>query len=180
VIVHGTITGYSKHRCTCERCRSAWRDYQRRYQSDRRRGELRLVDASEALRHIRRLQDSGMTQAAICSAGGLSKRVVQELRHGERTRIRRATAGKILGVTFDAVVTDTSTRAVHAQRLIDELHRVGIRNVDLERDLHIRMPERIARQTRVRANTFAKILCQYRYLARRGIVRGDLLEEVGA
>lgn len=177
---HGTVTGYSKHRCTCEPCRCAWRDYQRHYMADRRRGELRLVDAPEALRHIKRLQASGMTQAAICSAGGLSKRVVQELRLGKRTRLRRATAERILAIPLDAVVTDTSTRAAHAQVLIEELHRVGIRNVDLERDLHIRMPERIARQTRVRANTFAKILCQYRYLARRGIVRGDLLEQVGA
>jgi hypothetical protein len=177
---HGTVTGYSKHRCPCERCRRAWRDYQREYARDARAGEPRWIDASEARQYIARLQAAGMTQAAICSAGGISKRVVQEVTLGKRTRIRRSTASRILGVPLDAVVTDTSTRAAHAQVLIDELHRVGIRNADIEHTLRITMPERIARQAHVSANTFAKILCQYRYLARRGIVRGDLLEGVGA
>lgn len=34
--VHGTPNGYGNHRCRCDRCREAWRDYQRDWQRRRR------------------------------------------------------------------------------------------------------------------------------------------------
>lgn len=39
---HGTITGYTHHKCRCDECRAAWRLYDREYKAGRRRSAERL------------------------------------------------------------------------------------------------------------------------------------------
>ena len=70
--------------------------------------------------------------------------------------------------------------AAPAQLLIDEMHRAGVTNAEITDRLHIACPELIAHQRHVRPKTWAKLTLFYRYLARQGLVPGDLLVKVGA
>lgn len=40
---HGTLGGYTNHRCRCDKCRAAWRAYMRKYMRDRRANALKSV-----------------------------------------------------------------------------------------------------------------------------------------
>lgn len=177
-MTHGTLTGYSKHRCTCEPCRESWRTYQREYARERSRGERRMVDSREARYHLRRLAAAGLTQSAVCAASGVYKKTAHGVLTGKVKTIRRVTAERLLAVTLDAA---PQCAAAMAEGMLAEIRgRAGWTNDEIEARLHITQPKRIARQAHVRSNTMAKILCAYRVLARRGLVDAELLEAVRA
>jgi hypothetical protein len=50
---HGTAGGYNNHRCRCEPCRAAWREYHRPYQ---RRADGRKRSRAKALAILERAQ----------------------------------------------------------------------------------------------------------------------------
>lgn len=176
----GTITSYTKGKCRCPACASAWRDYQRTYMRERYHGRLRLVPIGEAGKHVRALIAAGMKQSVICASSGVDRMVVRRILCGTRQRIRRQTAEALLGVTFDAVADGATNFAAPATALMVEMRRAGVTNVEIEERLRISVPERIANQQHVRPKTWAKLTLFYRHLARQGRVPADLLEQVGA
>jgi hypothetical protein len=50
---HGTANGYNNHRCRCEPCRAAWREYHRPYQ---RQADGRKRSRAKALAILERAQ----------------------------------------------------------------------------------------------------------------------------
>ena len=177
---HGTTTSYTKGKCRCEICQEAWRAYQRQYMRERYHGQLRLVPIAEARAHVRALLRSGMKQTAIARASGVDRMVIRRIVRGDRKQIRRQTSSALLGVPFDAAPMGATNFAAPAQLLIEEMHRAGVTNAEITDRLHIACPELIAHQRHVRPKTWAKLTVFYRYLARQGRVRADLLVKVGA
>jgi len=179
---HGTTTGYTKYRCACPECRQAWRDYQRAYYRDVRAagGRHRLVPAKDARRHIAKLRASGVTVPAIYTESGVSRKVLLEIRRGTRKRIRRTTEERILGVRLGSVVAGHRVPAQHAVRLMDEMEAAGVLRADFKEHLHMTTTSSIARQAYVEWKTFAKLVCLYRHMCRKGLVSASVLAEVGA
>lgn len=179
---HGTTTGYSKYRCPCMECRDAWRDYQRAYYQEVRAagGRHRLVPSKEAKRHIANLLVSGVTIPAISEASGVSRKALLEIRTGKRKQIRRSTEERILGVQLGSVVAWHRVPARHAVRLMDEMEAAGVLRADFKEHLHMTTTSSIARQAYVEWKTFAKLVCLYRHMCRKGLVSASVLDEVGA
>ncbi len=177
---HGTTTGYSGHRCTCDACREAWREYQRTYMRERYHGELRTVPTKEARVWIRRLLAHGMTLQAISRAAGVQHQLVRKIEAGKTRRARRTTVGKILAVTPDERPEGAMSPASEAQRIVEALRAAGVPAKTIAGALRVTAPARIKRQKHVHDRTRRRLVLAYRHLARQGVVRADLLEEVNA
>jgi len=177
---HGTTTGYSRHRCRCDACMTAWRDYQRRYCREWYHGERRTVATKEAQRKIASLCSRGWTRKAIAAAGGLDYQTVYKIADGTVARVRKSTVEKILAVGVNERPDGVMSPASDAVRLIDGMRAAGIPAAVISKDLRVSAPARIKKQTHVRSATRKRLVVAYQYLARQGAVPADLLEEVGA
>lgn len=175
---HGTTTAYTKGRCRCDVCREGWREYQRRYMRERYHGQLRTVPAAAARRYLAKLARAGVQQATVSASSGVSKKVLREIRNGQRKSINVATQEKILSVPLSVIVDGKTQRAASALALMEAMGKAGLSLSDIETKLKISQPERIARQQHVRPRTFAKLVVTYKLLARRGLVPASLLDEV--
>ncbi len=50
---HGSINGYTRHKCRCDECRAAWRTYQRKARARRRGKEPPVHGIASAYREYR-------------------------------------------------------------------------------------------------------------------------------
>lgn len=96
---HGTRARYNApHSCRCEPCRVAGRRYRKARFLALAQGTSRLVDTTEAKRHLINAQALGISTRAVALAAGVSPTVAQDIRHGRHARVDRSTADKILAV----------------------------------------------------------------------------------
>jgi transcriptional regulator with XRE-family HTH domain len=116
-MIHGTNSGYGRHRCRCDECKAAHRRYMKRYQARTFLGRTRVAeirtDAADVRAHLLALAESGWTGAELSRETGLSQAVLSELRTGRQQRTTAATKALILAVEplepddgIDAVVVD--------------------------------------------------------------------------
>jgi hypothetical protein len=180
---HGTITGYTTHKCHCELCTGAWRDYARQWARDNRAGRQRLTGAAETRRHLLRLIARGHTAHSIESMTGLSDQAILHILSRKTTRVRHDTADSILSVALDDLPGPRSlTPAKPARLLLQQMRRSGIPAKDVVAMLGYRPSSSIptARNPRILARNHRRVCVLYELLARQGRVPASLLEEVGA
>lgn len=177
---HGSVTGYSKHRCRCDACMTAWRDYQRVYMREWSRGKRRLVLTEEARTYIAELCAAGWTKHAIAAAAGMDHQVVFAIAAGTQMAAYRETVERILAVAVDERPAGTMTPAAEAVELIEAMCDAGLLVKDISRGLKVTAPARLRRQRHVQPVTRARLVIGYRLLARRGIVPPRLDLEAAA
>jgi len=177
---HGTTTGYSKHRCKCDACRAAWRDYQRAYMHDHYHGRPRTVSTLEARHWIAKLCAAGWTHNSIAKAAGVDHQLLRRIASGQNSRARRVTIDKILGVMVSDRPEGVQTPAAEAVVMLDAIRSAGVPVKAITDGLKVTGPARLRRQQRVQPATRRKLVLGYRYLASKGLVRAELLEEVNA
>lgn len=135
IALHGTRTRYITHKCRCEQCRQAIRDYERKRL--RRKGyfdaspvdwEAYLVSAAEARRHLLWLAENGIGLKSVKAVSGVNHNTLWAIKTGHRKRIYGATRDRILGVTRgDVLSARDGVRVPGAEtwRLIDEILAAG-------------------------------------------------------
>jgi hypothetical protein len=183
-MTHGTVTGYSKHRCKCELCAEAWRIYQRRYMRERYQGLRRRVPVTLARRHIVMLMGQGMTATAISLSAGLHGATVGLLLGGKVKEIRRTTSEAILGVGLDDYPPGTRVRAAMSRQIISEMRgRLGMSYAEIadyvklsDAGVRLIMDMEDGRRT-VRPETHLRLVVGYWILAREGLVPADVLAD---
>jgi hypothetical protein len=129
---HGTraryvfgATGQDWHNgCRCFDCSQAAVLYEKRRQRARRRGEVAYVDASEARTHLLWLRSNGIGRRTIEAATGLSNSAIARIANGTVTRIRPATADKILGMHVGRAAPGARIDATSTLAKIDDLVNV--------------------------------------------------------
>ena len=96
---HGTRIKYMGG-CRCIPCRAANSRYSVECDRRKRRGEGNpLVPADGARAHLRKLSKAGVGYKTVADAAGVAASVVAKITAGQRTRIRKRTADRILAVT---------------------------------------------------------------------------------
>jgi DNA-binding Xre family transcriptional regulator len=181
-MTHGTITGYSKHRCRCELCAESWRVYQRRYMKERYHGLRRRVSVVMAKRHAVMLMDNGMTARAISLAAGLHEQTVGLVINGDVKELKHKTSEAILGVNLGSYPVGTRVRASISQKIIRQMREVlGMSYQEIAdyvklSDAGIRLIMDEDRRT-VRPDTHRRLVVGYWGLARRGLVPAELLAD---
>ena len=95
---HGTRRCYRENKCRDPRCIAANTQWQQERAKARACGDWNgIVEARDALMHIKQLQKQGMSQRAIAAEAGINPRRIQEIVDGHKKRICRRTEKKILG-----------------------------------------------------------------------------------
>lgn len=115
---HGTVSRRKYHGCTCELCRQAWRDYERRVRRLQAYGRWEpFVDATATREHVQRLQDAGIGPKRLAELSGIGYATISTLVWGDKQRVRHATEAAILAVqpgldayADGAVIDGTGTR----------------------------------------------------------------------
>ena len=181
-MTHGTITGYSNHRCKCDLCTEAWRVYNRRYMKERYHGLRRRVSVKMAKRHIVMLMSEGMTARAISLSAGLHEQTVGLVINGEVKQLKHKTSEAILGVNLGDYPPDTRVRASLSRKIIGEMrYGLGMTYDEIAdyvklSDAGVRLIMVDGRRT-VRPETHRRLVVGYWGLARRGLVPADVLAD---
>lgn len=110
--------------CRCFDCARATVLYDKRRVAARRRGEAPFVDASEARAHILWLRSKGIGRRTIEAETGVSNSTVAKIAAGTVTRIRPATAAKILGMHIGRAAPGARIDAASTLAKIDDLINV--------------------------------------------------------
>lgn len=106
---HGTRARYVAGRCRCDDCRLANREYAQRAALRKARGGADPLVPSDAARaHLLELSRADVGRRAVAAASDVSDTVLQLVRSGRKTQIRRSTEKRILEV-------DASARSDHAR-----------------------------------------------------------------
>lgn len=142
---HGTLSAAKHHRCPCEKCREAERDYENtRYRQMAYGTWQPFVDAQPARDHIRLLQAAGVGWQRIAHVAGLQSSTIERLLYGrpaegERpsSRIRPETAAKILAVRPgpELLADGACVDATGTRRRLEALGAVGYTSVYLAAEL---------------------------------------------
>jgi lambda repressor-like predicted transcriptional regulator len=138
----GTRSAYAAG-CRCESCTVANRVYAR--QLARRAARIRygieppppprLVDASEARRHLHWLRTRGIGLRTVAERTGLSRSALQKISNGQRPRAHQATVDAILGVHAASIPAATRVDAAATVARLDELVQLGHTKASLARRL---------------------------------------------
>lgn len=172
---HGHAATYKHCGCRCWPCRRAMLTDHHQAERNRAYGRSRLVPATPARDHLRRLMDAGMGRPRIAQLSGVEESILCRIlagktRDGRREttqRITRATEARILAVTYDpadggpAIDGDTTARRLRA------LVALGFWPSLLAREsgLHVAYIGRLLAGRRVRPGTARRIHDLYRRLA---------------
>jgi hypothetical protein len=179
---HGTHAAY-RAGCHCAECRDANRAYQRAWYHKHHGPSGIMTDAAEAARHCRFLVEVGdMTAKSLALMAGVSTQVISDLLRGESNRIHKDTANAILGIGIGDCCVPGPKQFVPKDatiRLLDEMVAWGIPVVAIRAAIKTR-PHQVRARKRVHKRTHDKTVLLYRYLAGKGLVPADVLEEVGA
>jgi hypothetical protein len=92
---HGTRARYVRG-CKCLPCRASNASYEAGREA--RAAESVLVDAAAARKHLQWLSDKAVGHKQASKLSGLSWVLLYGIRSGRRTRIRKATAEKVLAI----------------------------------------------------------------------------------
>jgi len=112
--------------CRCDACRAANAAYERMRIAERRAGNGNpLVPADKAQAHLLALSAAGVGRASVHEATDISLSILQMIRRGSRTQIRRSTERKILAVPFDYLADGALVDARPIWHLIRQTMRDG-------------------------------------------------------
>jgi predicted chitinase len=99
-----------------------------------RRDGARLVDSAETREHLRRLSRAGIGSRQVELISGVKRSVIQNAKSGRTKNLRVVNSEAILAVTLHDHVSDKAlVDARMSHRLIREMHKHGIRCVDIAR-----------------------------------------------
>lgn len=148
----GSRAKYVGARCRCMLCRAA----NSRYQSGRaqaiRDGDANgLVPAGAARAHLFALSRQGVGRRAVRDAADVAVTVLQDIRSGAKTQIRKHTERRILAVTAAAVSGGARVSAKQTQKQITELLEEGFSKAELARRLGYQSPALQINRRRVTA-----------------------------
>ncbi len=139
---HGTRAMYVMERCRCEPCADANRTYAREWYRNRARVAygieapvVRRVDAGEAREHLLWLRANGIGLRTVAERTGISRTSLKPIADGTRRTIAPRTAERILAVPRSVAAAGCRIDAAPTWRLIDDLLRLGYRDVDICRAL---------------------------------------------
>ena len=138
---HGTRTAYTYHRCRCDQCTIANRDYNRNWQRTKARIRYglqpptppRWVDATEARQHLLWLASIGMGRRTVSELTGLSQGHVKKIRDGITTGCLPSTAQKILAVGRHQLPDNIRIDATRTLEQIDDILAQGVSKVAIAR-----------------------------------------------
>lgn len=135
---HGTTAYQRYHKCKCEPCRTAIRNYRKRLALSRHRGQERMVSAEPARAHIQALIEAGASTHSIAMAtdNKVVRSQIRRLVEGVAQRLHKATAERILAVTMhEALAPNRLVSACGVQRRIQALNAQGFTNAVLAQHL---------------------------------------------
>lgn len=120
---HGTRARYVGGKCRCDECRRANREYARS-----RVGAVPnpLVDATEAREHLLRLSAAGIGKLSVAAASDVPCCIVSQVKMGRKTRIRAATARRLLSVDATALADHALLPGGPTRAALRELRRLGL------------------------------------------------------
>lgn len=177
---HGTNAAYKLDRCRCQPCTDAASAYARDLRRKHAYGRGPLVDASEAVAHVRALQEAGLGHMRIARLAGLHPSHLSPFLYGRpdrngggpRTKARPATVQAILSVplpTLDQLGASTLVPATGTRRRLQALVALGWPVIQiaaraemphrqpLDRALREDTPTVTARTARVVRDVYAKL-----------------------
>jgi hypothetical protein len=145
----GTHSCYSLCGCRCWPCVTARSDYDQKRHKANAYGKSLMVDAEPVREHVRSLMCKGKRGAhhkgvglkQIVKVSGVAQGTLWKLmygapdRKGPSRKVRRATAEKLLAVTFDDVADGTSLPGRETLRQVDEMVAGGFAKAELARYL---------------------------------------------
>lgn len=150
---HGSRVAYVAG-CRCDACREANNEYARLRGKLNRAGQTnRLVEAGRVRRHLLRLSRAGVGTRTISDIAGVPRASIGLLRAGKKTKLREATAKKLLAVTRDALTDGKLVPAGSTWELIARLLRAGFTRGAIALRLGAKRPALQLRKTRVTART---------------------------
>lgn len=161
---HGTRVRYTAG-CRCEPCRGANNAYERMRAKLRRAGEGNpLVSAARVRRHLLRLSAAGVGRRTVVDIAGVPSSTLSAVRSGVKTKLRRATAERILAVGADALTDAKLVPAAATWKLIERMLAEGFTRGDIALRLGMRKPALQMRRDRITARTRARVERLYREL----------------
>jgi len=137
----GTRSGYTAG-CRCDACRIAHRDYNREWL--RKEARIRYgieerveqtVDAAEAREHLLWLSSQGIGRRQVAKHARLVPSTIQKITSGQRTRIYRETADRILAVNLSQRPGNAHVDATRTWQQINELLDAGWSKARIARHL---------------------------------------------
>lgn len=121
-----------------------------------------LVDATPVRRHLHRLSRQGIGYKTVGDACDVAKSTLFRLRTGDKTRLRKSTAARILAVDAGARADHALVPATRTWRLIQKLLAEGYTKGAIAQRLGASTPALQIRKTKVRARTQLKVERLYR------------------
>ncbi len=125
---HGTRARYVGGKCRCELCRKANREYAKARLHADYNG---LVDAAPARAHLLALSAQGIGRRAVRDACDVADSVLQDVRAQRKTRIRAATAKRILSVDAQAMADHALVDAKETRAALREMLRLGLTKTEI-------------------------------------------------
>ncbi len=125
-----------------------------------------LVDAAPVRAHMRKLSAQGVGYKSAAAAADVGKTTLFEVMTGEKTRMRKQAADRVLAVTADAVADYALVPAGETNRLLRELADEYLTKGRLALELGYAQPAlQIGTRKRVRAKTAHRVRKLHRRIA---------------
>lgn len=124
--------------CRCTDCRAANAAYERMRIAERKAGNADpIVPADKARAHLFALSEAGVGRSSVHTATDVARAILQKIRNGEHTQIRRSTERKILAVPVDAamLLDGAHIDAGPSLALVAELQQAGFPKVRIAREM---------------------------------------------
>jgi hypothetical protein len=152
---HGTRARYVAGKCRCDDCRRANREYAQQAALRKARGGADpLVSADAARAHLLDLAKADVGRRAVSAASDVSETVLQDVRSGRKTQIRRSTEKRILAVDASARSDHSRVPAGPTNAALKKLRKLGMTKTAIsERLLGRRHPTQLGGTKLVLAST---------------------------
>lgn len=165
---HGTRARYVCG-CRCDECRRSNREYARsRAKAKIFHGSDILVPSARARKHLMKLSSKGIGRRSVQASCDVTDTILQQVKNGTKTQIRRSTEQKILSVTADACGDATLKPAARTWRMLDHLLDEGFSKAELARRLGYRTPAIQIKRNRVTAATEVRVQRFYNQIMAEG------------
>lgn len=131
----GTRSKYAAG-CRCSDCKTANTKYEKERAMARKAGEWNgLVDAKPVRLHLLYLKRKGIGTRTVCDYTGLGRTMVQEIRSGRKTRIRKMNAERLLALDTSCFSGGSLVSAKQVWREIDWLIGEGFTQGEIAKRL---------------------------------------------
>jgi len=162
---HGTRVRYIAG-CKCLLCRAANSRYETGRYRQRANGDWNGIVSAETARHwIEHLASHGIGARSISECSSVGRTIVNEIRSGEKQRIRKRTERRILAVDTSARAGGALVPAYQTWRKLDELVSLGYtkkwiaQQLGLVRQIQFRT-DRIKLKTAIAVKKLALLIAQ--------------------